>query len=119
MDKAGKYWGITRRIFFQNNVEMHYMEIDPGGYCSEHLHRHKFNKFLVIEGELEVITWKSGPDQEPDRVKLDARDEYTIKPEITHKFHNTSKKVCKALEIYWTELSPDDIERRTIGGKSE
>lgn len=116
MDKAGKYWGTTREIFFQNNVEMHYMEIDPGGYCSEHFHSMKFNRFLILEGELTILSWKSGDKEPPDVVVLEARDECTIKPAIYHKFHNKSDKVCKALEIYWTELSPKDITRRSIGG---
>lgn len=117
MDKSGKYWGITRRIFYQNNVEMHYMEINKDGYCSEHQHLYKFNKFIVIEGSLDVITWKSGEDENPDTVTLDARDEYTVKPNVFHKFENNSNGMCKAIEIYWTELSDDDIERRTVGGK--
>lgn len=117
MDKSGKYWGVTRRLFFQNNVEMHYMEITPGGYCSEHRHKHKFNRFIVLEGALKVISWKSGDDQEPDYVVLKSGDECTIKPGIFHKFETFDENSCKAIEVYWTELSPDDIERRSIGGK--
>lgn len=116
MDKSGKYWGLTRRVFYQNNVEMHYMEITPGGYCSEHFHQMKFNRFVVLSGKLRVETWKSGELEDPDLVDLNSFDEYTIKPGIVHKFNNVSSSVCKALEIYWTELCPDDIKRRTIGG---
>lgn len=118
MDKSGKYWGITRQIFFQNNVEMHYMEILPSGFCSEHRHTMKFNRFMILEGELDVITWKAGNKEEPDRVTLGPMDECTVRPGHYHKFENSSKKICKALEIYWTELRADDIERRSIGGKS-
>lgn len=118
MDKSGKYWGVTRLVFFQNNVEMHHMEIIPKGYCSEHYHSMKFNRFIVLEGELDILTWKSGGDSEPDRVTLKAMDECTVKPGHYHKFENNSKQVCKALEIYWTELRADDIERRSIGGTS-
>lgn len=117
MDKSGKYWGVTRQIFFQNNVEMHCMEINPGGYCSEHLHHMKFNRFIILEGELDVITWKSGADEEPDRVTLHPMDECTIKPGHYHKFENNSNSTCKALEIYWTELRADDIDRRVVGGR--
>jgi len=116
MDKAGKYWGSTRRVFFQNNVEIHYLEILPGGYCSEHLHKMKYNRFVILSGTLQVKTWKSGEDRSPDIVNLEKFDEYTIKPNIFHKFENTSSHNCEAVEIYWTELNPDDIERRTIGG---
>jgi len=119
MDKAGKYWGCTRRVFFQNNVEIHHMEINPNGFCSEHYHKMKYNRFLILKGALRVETWKSGADKDPDVVDLVPFDEYTIKPNIYHKFHNVSDEPCEALEIYWTELSPDDIERRTIGGLSE
>jgi mannose-6-phosphate isomerase-like protein (cupin superfamily) len=118
MDKSGKYWGTTRSIFLQNNVEMHVMEINPGGYCSEHYHTMKFNRFVVLEGQLDVLTWKSGEKAEPDRVTLNPMDECTVKPGHFHKFENNSDKPCKALEIYWTELRADDIERRSIGGLS-
>jgi len=118
MDKSGKYWGTTRRVFFQNNVEVHYLEIDDGGYCSEHKHEHKFNRFIMIEGRLKVVSWKSGDDEEPDFVYLNPGDECTIKPEIYHKFENanTDGGICRVIEIYWTELNPDDICRRLVGG---
>ena len=116
MDKSGKYWGITRQIFYQNNVEVHYMEINPNGYCSEHKHKHKFNKFIVLDGELTVKSWKSGEDAEPDAAILNSSDECTIKPGIYHKFENNSESITRAIEIYWTELSDCDIERRSIGG---
>jgi mannose-6-phosphate isomerase-like protein (cupin superfamily) len=119
MDKSGKYWGITRQIFYHNNVEVHYLEINDGGYCSEHRHQHKFNKFIVLEGSLSVYSWKSGDDKDPDFVKLNPSDECTIKPGIFHKFENDSEKVTKAIEIYWTELSDCDIERRSIGGVND
>lgn len=118
MDKSGKYWGITRKIFYQNNVEMHYMEINPGGFCSEHKHTYKYNKFLVLEGSLEIRSWKSGDDNEPDIVVLEKSDELTIKPGIFHQFINYSNKTTKVIEIYWTELSSDDIIRRSTGGNS-
>lgn len=117
MDKSGKYWGTTSQIFYQNNVEIHYMEITPGGFCSEHRHRHKFNKFIVIEGSLTVKSWKSGDDKYPDEVVLNDSQECTIKPGIFHKFENNTDKPITAIEIYWTQLDESDIERRSIGGK--
>lgn len=117
MDKSGKYWGTTRKIFHQNNLELHYLEIMDMGYCSEHLHKHKYNKFVVLDGALQIHTWKSGEELPPDVVTLYKYDSHTVCPGIYHKFINNSNKECKLLEIYWTELDSNDIVRRSIGGQ--
>lgn len=116
MDISGKYWGTTRQVFFQNNVEMHYLQVMPGGFCSEHSHRAKFNRFVVIRGRLDVQVWKTGADAPPDTVTLGPFDECTVRPGIVHKFVNRSNETCELLELYWTQLDAHDIERLTVGG---
>lgn len=118
MDIAGKYWGTTRQVFFQNNVEIHYLVVVPGGYCSEHHHQMKFNRFVVTRGRLQVNVWKSGAEQRPDQVILQPFDECTIRPGVIHQFRNPYQEPCELLEIYWTQLDPQDIERRSVGGQN-
>ena len=115
MDKSGKYWGSTRTVFQKNGVEVHHLEVVPQGYCSEHLHSHKFNRFIVLSGRLVVFTWASGEDLPPDEVILQPFDELTVPPGLIHKFV-TRDLACTLLEIYWTEMDPGDIVRRSIGG---
>lgn len=119
MDKSGKYWGHTRTLFNINNVELHYLEIKNSGYCSEHKHDHKYNKFIILEGSITIMSWKSGNDLQPDIINLSMNDECTISPGIFHKFVNNSTEICKMLEIYWVELNPSDITRRSIGGTND
>lgn len=116
MDKSGKYWGTTSRLFHFNNVECHLIEVSPGGYCSIHKHHSKFNRFIVLQGELSVRTWKAGDDVSADIVTLGPGEETTVPPGYSHQFENLGEEVVKALEVYWVSLSENDIERSSIGG---
>lgn len=114
MEIQGKNWGTTALIHRGNNVEVHYIEIEKGGFCSEHIHQHKFNKFTVLEGELEVKIWKS--EKAIDRIVLKQGHELTVAPGEFHQF--AAVTFVRAIETYWVELEKDDIVRRTQGGKN-
>jgi len=112
--KAGKVWGATQALFARNNVEIHRIEVEKGGYCSKHKHVGKWNMFYVESGELQVIVW-SGDVQ--DSTILNAGDETAVPPGQQHQFRAVSDVI--AYEIYWAELNVDDIVRETVGGKME
>lgn len=38
----GKIWGNTATIFDKNNVQIARIEVKKGGYCSNHLHNHRY-----------------------------------------------------------------------------
>lgn len=107
----GKVWGRTYALFNQNNVEVHYIEAAKGGYCSIHKHATKYNKFIVIKGKLSVSVWHGSME---DITILNAGEEITVPPGLLHKFY--AQENTDALEIYWTELRAEDIERTTVGG---
>ena len=111
--KAGKIWGKTEALFSRNNVEIHRIEIEKGGYCSKHKHEHKWNMFYVESGELEVIVWKDGGAH--DSTVLISGDNNAVPPGEFHQFRAITDVI--AYEVYWTELGADDIVRETIGGK--
>ena len=107
-----KVWGTTQQIFKNATSETHYLNICPGGYCSEHKHEHKHNRFFVISGNLVVTVFHD-----------DLGMECLVKPGefldvpcgLYHKFHAPIRVTC--LETYWVdEINQDDIERRTQGG---
>ena len=52
MNKHGKVWGNTKNIFCKNNVEVHRIEAQKGGYSSKHKHNYKYNAFFVERGRL-------------------------------------------------------------------
>lgn len=118
MDVAGKVWGLTSHIFGKNNVSIHRIEIEPGGFCSKHTHEHKYNMFFLESGELEIHIWKNDYDL-VDVTTLSRTGDYTtVKPGEYHMFKSVSAKPCIVYEIYWTELDEGDIKRENHGGKN-
>ena len=107
-----KFWGETQCIFVGPTSEVHYLSIKKGGYCSEHKHNHKWNRFFVISGSLKVIIFRpNGQD-----VTVVRAGQFTdVPPGSFHKFE--AEEDCTCLEIYWVDnIDVNDIDRRTIGG---
>lgn len=113
----GKVWGHTRPLFQKNNVEIHDIFVNKGGYCSKHRHSAKYNKFVVNSGKLLIRVWKeyvNGDFLEEETI-LSAGHEMTVGPGDFHMFEALEDTI--ALEIYWVELKETDIERENHGGK--
>lgn len=111
----GKVWGHTSPLYNQNNVELHLVHINKGGFCSRHMHKFKFNRFVVISGKLKVTIWKDyGLTTLEDVSILNASQECTVPPGYFHKFEALEDTL--ALELYWVELTVDDIVRADHGG---
>ena len=62
LHKQGKVWGSTQPLFNKNNVEIHRIKTNKGGYCSKHKHEHKYNCFYVERGLLKITVWKNDYD---------------------------------------------------------
>jgi len=112
----GKVWGHTTPLFNKNNVELHIAQIKQGGYCSKHLHKFKYNRFIVLKGKLRVTIWKNyGQDVSLEDVSiLEASQECTVNPGDFHQFE--ALEDTTVLEVYWVELSENDITRFDHGG---
>lgn len=111
--KSGKIWGKTEALFSRNNVEVHRIEVEQGGYCSRHKHRGKWNMFFIESGELEVLQYKD--DGAHDTTILVAGDNCAVPPGELHQFRAITDVI--AYELYWVELDANDIVRETVGGK--
>lgn len=109
----GKIWGNTTKIFDKNNVEFHRIEVNEGGYCSQHKHEHKFNAFYVESGKLLIKIWKNAYDLVDETILLPTQ-QTVVKPGEFHQFEALEDTV--AYEIYWVELEGDDIVRKNVGG---
>ena len=107
----GKIWGKTCCLFDQQNVSVHEIKIVRGGYCSRHKHRAKYNVFYILSGRLQVKIWR---DALCDTTVLTAGEQLTVAPGELHEFE--ALDATHALEIYYTELNHNDIERDTTGG---
>lgn len=115
MDKAGKVWGWTRKIFESPYVQVNMIMVNPSRFCSEHKHEHKYNAFFILDGILDIKVWKN----DYELVDLTVANQYdmiTVSPGEFHKFENNSEKIVEALEIYWVENIATDIIRRVCGG---
>ncbi len=110
----GKVWGSTQLLFQTPHMESHLIRVKKGGFCSKHKHAHKWNRFVVISGKLQVSIYREGL-QSPDTTILDNDSVTDIPPGEIHKFYALEDTV--AIEFYWTVLDSSDIDRGgTQGG---
>jgi mannose-6-phosphate isomerase-like protein (cupin superfamily) len=108
----GKVWGQTELLESNGSLELHRIEIDPGGICSKHRHNHKWNGFFVEKGDLEIRVWKKDYDL-VDTTILRSGQYTKVPPGEFHQFEALSR--CIVFELYWTEFNPNDIERESVG----
>jgi len=108
----GKVWGTTRCVYVGPFSETHIINAKAGGYCSQHSHLYKWNRFHVISGKLKITLYKKYGE---DVTILTDGMTSDVPPNIKHKFEALQDTLC--LEIYWIdELNPKDIQRVTSGG---
>jgi quercetin dioxygenase-like cupin family protein len=113
MDKSGKVWGETSRIFSKNNVETYRIIGKKGGKSSMHKHTFKLSSFFVERGSIAIVVEKNDYDL-VDRTVLKAGESTTIKPNEHHLFEVLEDDtVC--YEFYWVELDNSDIQRKNCG----
>ena len=110
----GKIWGSTRPLLVTPLVEVHLIDIVPQAHCSEHTHRHKWNAFFCIDGELRINVKRRAYDL-VDETTLLAGDFTTVSPGEAHWFA-TRDAPTRAIEIYYPEPLTEDIVRETVGG---
>jgi len=113
MDKNGKIWGFTSKLFAKNNVEIHRINGNDGGKSSMHRHVAKWSMFFVERGALKVLIEKNDYPL-TDTTFLIEGQSIVIRPGEYHSFE-IMEGASVAYEIYWTELNPDDIERKNCG----
>ena len=111
----GKVWGSTEPILQSPAIEIHRIVVNVGAYCSQHKHQSKINAFYVIKGKLEIKRWKDYGLC--DSTFLFPGDMSIVPAGEEHMFK--AHQDTEALEIYWSELNHNDIQRQNVGGMSE
>lgn len=110
---TGKIWGKTEAVLQNPLVEFHRIDVKEGYRCSAHRHKHKWNLFYVVSGELAIhVMRESHPD---DITILKAGDHTAVAPGVYHEFR--CWKDCVAFELYYPEALSEDIERLDVGGR--
>tara|TARA_Y100001973_G_C5160822_1_gene313413 strand:- start:32 stop:385 length:354 start_codon:yes stop_codon:yes gene_type:complete len=112
----GKVWGETQSIFNKNNVEIHRIETNKGGFCSKHKHQYKYNAFFIEKGKMKITCWKNDYDLIDETIISDLQMT-VVPPNEYHMFEALEDTV--AYEIYWVELNEKDIVRENCGGIPE
>ncbi len=114
--RQGKVWGVTQLLFAHHGVECHFIDVKEGGFSSRHRHHSKWNRFVVIQGCLEVRIYTSiecmgagDTKYEYDEIRLSDGDITDVPPGMWHEFH--ALEDTKAIEMYWVVLDAGDIDR--------
>jgi len=114
---TAKAWGASETLWLDEQVQVERIRVRPGGFCSDHLHHHKDNSFVVYRGTLlvRVLTVEGWIDR-----SLSQGENILIPPLIRHQLLALSEVV--AVEIYRAAvlgemIDPDDICRFTCGGQ--
>jgi mannose-6-phosphate isomerase-like protein (cupin superfamily) len=113
----GKIWGNTQAIIQTPMIEFHRIWIHPNMQCSMHMHRHKWNAFYVVAGQLDIIVQKNDYDL-MDTTVLGAGDFTTVPPGEYHMFRSIAGFV-EAFELYYPEGLSEDIVRQSVGGVAD
>lgn len=116
-----KPWGLTQNIFANHYIQINRIIVNPGSYCSLHLHEHKSNIFSIISGELEIYCQ---PLDTKHTISPDKLTCIEIQPGIKHRFY--SREGAEAYEIYILKNKQfvdiprfiEDIIRFSPGGSS-
>jgi len=93
-----KLWGIQQFRLHDTLINVDYIEVVPGGYCSVHLHKNKANIFIVKEGSMEIFEFS--PGMAVIRAgKIEAGESATVQAGVLHQFW--SPHGCIAQEVYY------------------
>ena len=108
-------WGTTTLVYASPYVQAHLLEIERGGFCSEHRHERKTNTFAVLSGRLEVRVWRDSFNAF-DSTILGPGQSTVVPVGCWHQFLAVDDVTC--LEFYEAAGIEEDIKRRTTGGRA-
>ena len=109
MEQTHGTWGNRTKIFKWDGGLVTYLDLVPNRRCSWHFHRHTFNLFYVVSGELGIKTDKGYT------TRLKEGQVFTVEPEVQHEFQ-TYDNPTRVIEVAWVEYDSNDIYRKQLGG---
>ena len=114
MTTTEKIWGQSDRLHIDDFIQLERLTIAKGGYSSIHMHRYKWNCFVVQSGTL-VIKVFDHAIRLMRTQELTAQNHYWVPPLRRHQFLAQTDVV--AYELYWGQpLRAEDILRYTSNG---
>lgn len=111
-----KLWGWTQTVALTDKIHVANAFIMTGGFSSKHYHDNLWNRFVIVDGILQIEIYRN---DKQEIVKLDAGDVLDVEPKLWHRMKSIEE--TKLIEIYWPQegcLDPEDIVREDQGGLS-
>ena len=108
MRREKKIWGERWIVRRDSTHETSILFVKAGYRCSWHRHQAKHNKFVVIQGKLELVTCDG-------TTVLESGTTASVGPGIWHEFRAIIYTI--AVEEMFVKYDPEDIEREIVGGK--
>ncbi|MFA5048534.1 MAG: hypothetical protein WC516_05935 [Patescibacteria group bacterium] len=109
--KSLKIWGIVNNLYTSEQCKIDHLYIRENTACSLHYHKKKFNRFILLKGNVHILT-----DLGDYQLKLD--EPFDIDPTIIHQFK--AFKNSFIIEISFVKegvLDDLDIIRLKQGGE--
>lgn len=103
-----KVWGTRTRILKNDLVEIDHLYINKNTCCSIHYHKHKSNRFYVINGKCKIKT-------ELGEVILENNQHFDVHAPMVHQFIAMEDTVM--IECAYIKIDENDIIRSKQGGK--
>jgi len=112
MSNIHKIWGERRRILLTKQTEIDLLYLKKDCFCSTHKHSDKINRFIVVSGKVKIETDYG--------IKiLHDNESWDVYPPRTHRFYALEDSImveCAFVEGN-KEIDPNDIDRRSQGGR--
>lgn len=104
-------WGWYRVIDRGQGYKVKELEIKPGGKLSMQRHKHRAERWNVVQGSCTMITNYNNTD---DNVNLTAHcTPYTVDANVWHQASNNTELPCKIIEVQIGDKCEEtDIERK-------
>jgi mannose-6-phosphate isomerase-like protein (cupin superfamily) len=119
VEEEQKAWGTARHVFATPYCAVSVLKTEDGGFCSRHIHKERVNRFLVVSGSIDVVTYTPSGKFEISRDRLNPGDMRDVNAWVVHSFEVVEPGIV--VEVYWpsAEVRLDDIQRITLGGKTK
>lgn len=110
-----KSWGLTWPVGVDRDIEVMSLEAVAGGFCSNHQHLGKANRFFLVRGKIRISFYDEAGEFLRDVVLEEVGACIDAPPGIWHRFEALEDSA--AIEYYWSPpLRSSDIIRRDAGG---
>lgn len=109
--KQLKIWGFVQTIFKNTKCQVDFLYVRKNTVCSLHLHNNKYNRFFLLQGEVEIII-------NSQIYNLKKGEIFDVEPQIVHQFKGLKNSFM--LEISFVNddnLNLNDIQRLSQGGE--